>query len=61
MFFRKMNIFRFNACPENFPDLYFSGNYPSDEKFHGIEPQVIFDSACNAFSFVCLSQLEPEF
>ena len=26
-----MNIFRFTACPEDFPDLHFSGNYPFDE------------------------------
>ena len=61
MFFHKMNICRFTAYPEYLPDIHFSGKYPSDKKFHGIEPQIIFDSACNAFNFVCLSQLEPEF
>ena len=55
-----MNIFRCTACPKNFPDLRFNGNYPSEEIFHGIEPQIIFDSACNEFNFLRLSQLEPE-
>ena len=60
MCFRKMNIFRFTAYPEYFPDLRFSGKYPSDEKFRGVEPKIIFGSACNAFNFVCLSQLQQE-
>ena len=55
-----MNIFRNTSCTEDFPDLDFPGNYPSDENFSGDRPLIIFDSACNAFNFVCLSQMEPE-
>ena len=40
MFFRKMSIFRVNFCPEDFPELDFLGNYPSDEKFSGIDLQL---------------------
>ena len=53
-----MNIFRVTSCPEDFPDPDFPGNYPSDEKISGNRPLNIFDSACNAFNFLCLSQIE---
>ena len=55
-----MNIFRVTACPEDFPDLDFSGIYPSDEKISKNRPLIIFDSACNIFNWVCLSQLEQK-
>ena len=53
-----MNTFRVTFCPGDFPDLQFSGIYPSDDKISG--HLTISDSACNAFNFVCLSELEPE-
>ena len=55
-----MNVFRVASCPEDFPDLDFPGNYPSDGKISGNRPLIIFDPACNAFNFVCLTQLERE-
>ena len=55
-----MKIFRVTVCPEDLPELDFPGNYPSEEKISGNRPPIIFDCGCNAFNFVCLSQLELE-
>ena len=60
MFYAMINIFQVTFCAEDFQDLDFPANYPSDEEIPGNRLLIIFDSACNAFNFVCLSRLEPE-
>ena len=55
-----INFFQVTFCAEDFQDLDFPANYPSDEEIPGNRLLIIFDSACNAFNFVCLSRLEPE-
>ena len=60
MFYAMINFFQVTFCAEDFQDLDFPANYPSDEEIPGNRLLIIFDSACNAFNFVCLSRLEPE-